>query len=230
MRGVKLALDPARSDVRSGSYHFSAPVFPDGKFPPAGALATCGPASWGPARGPGHVWPASWRGRASGKEGLRSAGRGRAAPGRSSRPPAEARAGPGCLPKSSLGRTCTVQEAGASGPRGWLLLDGRVAPLFLTHSVSSWFGGRGLVFSSTHICIVSSSSNPICRLLSLTRKRLKSILRRSHHGSVATNLTRIREEVGSIPGLAQGLRIQSCREPGCGSPMRLGSRVAEAVV
>ena len=46
---------------------------------------------------------------------------------------------------------------------------------------------------------------------------------------VKTNPTRIHEDVGSIPGLLGGFRIQSCRELWCGSQMWLGSRVAMAV-
>ena len=45
-----------------------------------------------------------------------------------------------------------------------------------------------------------------------------------------TNPTSIHEDTGSIPGLAQGLRIGRCHEPWCRSQMWLGSRVAEAVV
>ena len=45
-----------------------------------------------------------------------------------------------------------------------------------------------------------------------------------------TNLTRNNEVVGSIPGLAQGLRIRRCHELWCRSKTRLGSRVAVALV
>ena len=45
-----------------------------------------------------------------------------------------------------------------------------------------------------------------------------------------TNLTRNHEVVGSIPGLAQWVRIQRCRELWCRSQMRLESRVAVALV
>ena len=44
-----------------------------------------------------------------------------------------------------------------------------------------------------------------------------------------TNSTRNHEVAGSIPGIARGLRIQSCRELWCRSQTRLGSCVAVAV-
>ena len=44
-----------------------------------------------------------------------------------------------------------------------------------------------------------------------------------------TNQTRINEVAGSIPGLAQGLRIQRCHELWCRSQVRLRSGVAIAV-
>ena len=43
------------------------------------------------------------------------------------------------------------------------------------------------------------------------------------------NLTSIHEDVGSIPALLSGLRIQCCRELWCKSQMRLGFGVAMAV-
>ena len=45
-----------------------------------------------------------------------------------------------------------------------------------------------------------------------------------------TNLTRIREDSGSIPGLVSGLRIWRCREPCCRWKKWLGSHIAVAVV
>ena len=45
-----------------------------------------------------------------------------------------------------------------------------------------------------------------------------------------TNLTRIYEDAGLIPGLAHGLRIQHCHKLWCKSQTRLGSHVAAAVV
>ena len=54
--------------------------------------------------------------------------------------------------------------------------------------------------------------------------------RSSCRGSVQTNLTGINEDVGSILGLTQWLRIQRCHELWCRSQMRLGSHVAVAVV
>ena len=45
-----------------------------------------------------------------------------------------------------------------------------------------------------------------------------------------TKLTRIHEDVGSIPGLRSGLKIQHCHELWCRSQMRLGSHVAVAMV
>ena len=44
------------------------------------------------------------------------------------------------------------------------------------------------------------------------------------------NLTRIHEDAGSIPGLAQGLRIWHCCELWCRSQRQLGSGVAVALV
>ena len=45
-----------------------------------------------------------------------------------------------------------------------------------------------------------------------------------------TNLTSICDDMCSIPGLAQGLRIQHCHELQCRSRTQLGSGVAVAVV
>ena len=45
-----------------------------------------------------------------------------------------------------------------------------------------------------------------------------------------TNPTSIHEDMGSIPGLTHGLRIQRCRELWSRSQMWLGSHVAVAVV
>ena len=45
-----------------------------------------------------------------------------------------------------------------------------------------------------------------------------------------TNLSRNHEVAGSVPGLAQGLRIQCCCELWCRLQIRLRSRVAVAVV
>ena len=43
------------------------------------------------------------------------------------------------------------------------------------------------------------------------------------------NLTRNHEVVGSIPGLASGLRIRHCCELWCRSQTRLGSHIAVAL-
>ena len=51
----------------------------------------------------------------------------------------------------------------------------------------------------------------------------------SRCGTVETKLTRKHEVAGSIPGLAQGLRIWCCHEQWCRSQMWLGSNVAVAV-
>ena len=45
-----------------------------------------------------------------------------------------------------------------------------------------------------------------------------------------TNLSRNHEVAGSIPGLAQWVKIQRCHEPWCGSKTRLASHVAVALV
>ena len=55
-------------------------------------------------------------------------------------------------------------------------------------------------------------------------------LRSSHRGAAETNPTRNHEVAGSIPGLAQWLRIRHCHELWCGSQTQLGSDVAVAVV
>jgi len=49
-------------------------------------------------------------------------------------------------------------------------------------------------------------------------------------GQWVKNLTRVHEDEGSIPGLAQGLRIRHCHELQCRSQMRLTSTVVVAVV
>ena len=59
---------------------------------------------------------------------------------------------------------------------------------------------------------------------------IKKVSRSSYRGSVETNLTSIHEDAGSIPGLAQWLRIQHCCELWCRSQTQLGSGVAVAVV
>ena len=50
----------------------------------------------------------------------------------------------------------------------------------------------------------------------------------SHCGSAVTSPTRIHEDVGLIPGLACGLRIQLCHELWCKLQMGLRSCVALA--
>ena len=51
----------------------------------------------------------------------------------------------------------------------------------------------------------------------------------SRCGAAEVNPTRNHEVAGSIPGLAQWLRIWHCRELWCRSQMRLGSGIAVAV-
>ena len=59
----------------------------------------------------------------------------------------------------------------------------------------------------------------------------KATARHSRCGSVVMNSTHIQEDVGSIPGLAQGcsgVRIQCCHELWCRSQTQLRSLVAVA--
>ena len=44
------------------------------------------------------------------------------------------------------------------------------------------------------------------KIYNIPDKKFKSSVRRSHHGSVLTNLTRIHEYVGSIPSLIQWVK------------------------
>ena len=58
---------------------------------------------------------------------------------------------------------------------------------------------------------------------------LKNMHRSSHCGSAETNLSRIHEDTGSIPDLAQWLRIRCCHELWCRLQVRLGSGIAVAL-
>ena len=58
---------------------------------------------------------------------------------------------------------------------------------------------------------------------------LKIIWGSSHGGTAETNLTRIHQDAGSIPGSLSGLRIRCCCELWCGSQTWLRSRIAVAM-
>ena len=57
---------------------------------------------------------------------------------------------------------------------------------------------------------------------------LNTIFWSSHRGAAEMNLTRIHEDVGLIPGLAQWLRIWCCYELWCRSQTQLGSCILAA--
>ena len=67
-------------------------------------------------------------------------------------------------------------------------------------------------------------------LYPLEEGRIKTVGRSSPCGSAVTNLTRIYEDTGSIPGLAQcGLSILHCHELWCRSQMQVRYSIAVAV-
>ena len=77
---------------------------------------------------------------------------------------------------------------------------------------------------------VLDSWRPKNRQSAYNHKQAKGVGVPVARGAVEMNPARIHEDLGSIPGLAQGLRIRCCRELWCRSHVRLHYWVAVAVV
>ena len=84
---------------------------------------------------------------------------------------------------------------------------------------------KGVKFQLRKINSRTCCTTPCLRLTILVNMK-----RSSYRGAAETNLTRIHEVGGSIPGLAQWLRLWCCHELWCRSQTRLRSGIAVAVV